>query len=570
MRPEHLRVLILGGYGTFGGRLARLLLDEPRLTLIIAGRSRAKAEAFRSGLAGRATAEALACDRDGDLAAVLAGAAADMVVDATGPFQAYGDDPYRVVKAALAAGISYIDLSDGAEFVDGITGFDDQARAKNCFVLSGASSFPVLTAAVTRRLASDGTTVQTITGGVAPSPHAGVGENVVRAIAGYAGKPIGLRRDGRDARGHALVEVWNRTIAPPGHLPLRPTRFSLVDVPDLRELPRLWPGVRSVWMGAGPVPEIWHRGLNLMALLVRWKVLPSLTFLAPLFHGVIDRLAWGEHRGGMIVEMTGTAPDGRPVARSWHLVAEGEGGPFIPSMAAEVLIRHHLDGRPPPAGARSAATALELADYEPSFAARGIIHGFRDDAAEAVATSLYRRVLGAAFDALPAPLRAMHGDEPRFVARGRAKVERGTGLFAWVAAALVGFPAAGEDVPVEVSFERTPEREVWRRSFAGRRFSSIQEAGTGRAAHLLIERFGPARFDLALVAEAGRLKLIPRRWSILGLPLPLGLAPGGEAFETVVDGKFHFHVEIGHRLFGLAVRYRGWLEPVTEDPADGG
>ncbi|MBN8944438.1 MAG: DUF4166 domain-containing protein [Rhizobiales bacterium] len=570
MNPAHLRVLILGGYGTFGGRLAQLLIDEPRLTLIIAGRSRAKAEAFCSGLRGKAGSEPLACDRDGDLAAVIGSTGADIVVDATGPFQVYGDDPYRVVKAALAAGISYIDLSDGADFVAGIAAFDDEARAKGCFVLSGASSFPVLTAAVTRKLAADGTAVATITGGVAPSPHAGVGLNVIRAIASYAGRPIGLRRDGRDGEGHALVETWNRTIAPPGHLPLRRTRFSLVDVPDLRELPRLWPAVRSVWMGAGPVPEIWHRGLNLLALLVRWKVLPSLTFLAPLFHAVIDRLAWGEHRGGMVVEMTGAAPDGRPVARSWHLAAEGDGGPFIPSMAVEALIRHQLDGRIPAAGARSAATALELEDYEPAFAGRGIVHGFRDDAAEAAATSLYRRLLGSAFEALPAPLRAMHGDAPRFVARGRARVERGSGPFARVAAALIGFPAAGEDVPVEVVFERTPGREVWRRTFAGRCFSSVQEAGTGRAAHLLVERFGVARFDLALVAEAGRLKLIPRRWSVLGIPLPLALAPGGDAFETVVDGKFHFHVEIGHRLFGLAVRYRGWLEPVADDLPQGG
>ncbi|QCI64299.1 DUF4166 domain-containing protein [Phreatobacter stygius] len=63
----------------------------------------------------------------------------------------------------------------------------------------------------------------------------------------------------------------------------------------------------------------------------------------------------------------------------------------------------------------------------------------------------------------------------------------------------------------------------------------------------------------------GRLRLIPRRWSVLGVPLPLVLAPGGEAFETAADGRFHFHVEIGHRLFGLAVRCRGWLEPVADD-----
>ena len=43
------RLLILGGYGTFGGRLAQLLAGEPRLTLLIAGCSRHKAEAFCAG-----------------------------------------------------------------------------------------------------------------------------------------------------------------------------------------------------------------------------------------------------------------------------------------------------------------------------------------------------------------------------------------------------------------------------------------------------------------------------------------------------------------------------------------
>jgi hypothetical protein len=39
MSGDRLSLLIIGGYGTFGGRLARLLGDEPRLRLLIAGRS---------------------------------------------------------------------------------------------------------------------------------------------------------------------------------------------------------------------------------------------------------------------------------------------------------------------------------------------------------------------------------------------------------------------------------------------------------------------------------------------------------------------------------------------------
>src|ERR1700757_1186249 len=94
-------VLILGGYGTFGGRLAQLLADEPRLTLLIAGRAREKAAAFFARLAATARLEPLAFDRDGDVEAALAAAKPDVVVDASGPFQAYAGDPYRLVRACV-------------------------------------------------------------------------------------------------------------------------------------------------------------------------------------------------------------------------------------------------------------------------------------------------------------------------------------------------------------------------------------------------------------------------------------------------------------------------------------
>ena len=148
MSEGRLTVLILGGYGTFGGRLAELLADEPRLTLIIAGRSQAKAAAFSAHLPDGATKLALALDRDNHLADRIGEISPDMVVDATGPFQAYGDEPYRVAKACLACGIDYIDLADASDFVAGIDSLDEEARGRGVFVLAGASSFPVLTAAV--------------------------------------------------------------------------------------------------------------------------------------------------------------------------------------------------------------------------------------------------------------------------------------------------------------------------------------------------------------------------------------------------------------------------------------
>jgi hypothetical protein len=556
-----LKVLILGGYGTFGGRLAKLLADENRLTLIIGGRSREKAQAFCASLRHAGTAIPAVFDRDGDVERQLRELAPDIVVDATGPFQHYGADPYGVVRAAIALGIHYLDLADGSGFVSGITQFDAQARGRGVFVLAGVSSFPVLTAAVVRQLAQGMARVERVTGGIAPSPYANVGMNVIRAIASYAGKPVALLRDGRKTEGYGLIDALRYTVAPPGRLPLYPIRFSLVDVPDLQVLPELWPDLRSVWMGAGPVPEIWHRALSALAWLVRLRILPSLSPFAPLMYRTINLLSWGEHRGGMFVAVEGAGPAGERIERSWHMLAEGDDGPFIPSMAAEAIIRHCLAGRRPAAGARSGATALELDDYAPLFARRRIVTGHRQSSLGGDRTPLYRRLLGEAWDSLPAPLQAMHDLDGELIAEGIAEVERGHGLLARLVARIVGFPQAGKSIPVKVAFRARDGREHWQRTFAGDQFASIQEQGRGRFEHLLCERFGPLVFGMALVLEDGRLRLIVRRWSAFGIPLPRSLAPTGNSYEFAQDGRFHFHVEIRHPHTGLIVGYRGWLIP---------
>jgi short subunit dehydrogenase-like uncharacterized protein len=88
-----MRILILGGYGTFGGRLAELLAREERLTLIIAGRSESKARTFIARLRPGARKIPLVFGRDADIDGQIRAAKPDLVVDATGPFQFYGDDP---------------------------------------------------------------------------------------------------------------------------------------------------------------------------------------------------------------------------------------------------------------------------------------------------------------------------------------------------------------------------------------------------------------------------------------------------------------------------------------------
>ncbi|MEO5757964.1 MAG: DUF4166 domain-containing protein, partial [Mesorhizobium sp.] len=526
-----MKLLIVGGYGTFGGRIIELLENEPRLTLIVSGRSLAKAQVWcesRGTVAARLLPAAF--DRDGDLAAQLASLKLECLVDASGPFQAYGDGRYRLIEACIGQGVNYLDLADGSEFVAGVNAFDAASRQAGLFVLSGVSSFPVLTAAVVRRLSAGMARVDSIRGGIAPSPYAGVGENVIRAIAGYAGQPVRLKRDGKEMQACPLTEQMRTTIAPPGRLPLHSTLFSLVDVPDLRALAELWPEAKTIWMGAGPVPEILHRALIGLAWLARIGLVRSLSQLSPLMHWATNRLRWGEHRGGMFVEVEGTDRAAAGVKRSWHLLAEGNDGPLIPSMAVEALVRKMLNGHPPGPGARAAVRDLELEDYEALFASRTIHTGFRDDSGDK-AKPLYPALLGDAWQDLPEEIRAMH--DRNASAEGRASVERGKNPLGRLVAMLVGFPRPGADIPVQVRFDTSKGEEVWTRTFGTQTFSSRQFAGQGRSQRLLCERFGPLTFAMALVAEDGKLKLVLRRWTVLGLPLPMWLCPRSTSFETV-------------------------------------
>jgi len=556
---ESSRVLIIGGYGTFGGRLARLLADEPRLTILIAGRSREKAQAFCDRFDAAAQMTPALFDRNRDIEAQLKSLAPELAIDASGPFQAYGANAYHVVEACLRLRIPYLDLADDPRFVESITQFDEAGKEAGIFVLSGVSTVPTLSTAVIRRLSRDMTMITSVKGGIAPSPFAGVGLSVVAAIASYAGKPLRIRRNGHDGTAAALIDSQRYTVAPPGRLPLRRLRFSLVDVPDLTLVPKLWPQIQSHWMGAAPQPALLHRALSSLAWLVRLRIVPALRPVASLFHRVLSVLRWGEKRGGMFMEMNGILQSGEPVTRSWHMIAEGDEGPFVPSIAAAVLIRKRLENITPVPGARACTNDVELEDYEDVFAQHGIVSGMRERKPFDANLPLYRQYLGEAWDELPAPIREMHDATGTWVAEGRADIERGKNPLARIAAFINRFPKAGRDVPITVTFESKDGREIWTRNFAGKRFASVQYEGRSRDEGLICERFGPLVFAMALVIADGKMQLVQRQWSAFGIPLPRFLMPVGNTFESAEDGKFHFHVEIGFPWTGLIVRYRGWL-----------
>jgi hypothetical protein len=172
---------------------------------------------------------------------------------------------------------------------------------------------------------------------------------------------------------------------------------------------------------------------------------------------------------------------------------------------------------------------------------------------------LYRRVLGTAFDVLPPRVRQLHDLAGVSVWVGRASVERGGSLPSRIAAALTGLPPEGLDQPLSVTFAPSGTTEVWLRQFGSARFRSVQYERGG----FLRERVGPATFVFTTIASAEGLALRLDGFRVLGVPLPWLLHPAVRTFECEHDGRYHFEVEARLPLFGLLVRYTGWLAPET-------
>lgn len=550
-----MKLLVLGGYGVFGGRLVDLISDLESIEILVCGRSLSKARKFCSDRSTRARLLPLAIDRS-SIETALHRSRPDLVIDASGPFQEYGQERYSVVEACIRCRVNYMDFADASDFVAQVAGFDEAARKAGIFVLSGVSSFPVLTAAVVRELQGHGT-ITAVKAGIAPSPYAGVGLNVMRAVLGYAGGQVMLKRNGAWQTAYGMTESLRYTVAPPGRLPLRNLRYSLVDVPDLRVIPRQFREVADIWIGAGPVPEFLHRMLNGLAKVRRALQLPSLEPLARVCHWVINHVRYGEHRGGMFVEVTCRNGASRELI-SWHLVAEADDGPFIPSMAVEILVRKLVSGNAPQSGARPALLELTLSDYQRAFADRRIYTGVRRNGDGA--TGIFRAVLADSLDALPRSLRNFHTVTGDSQWHGTATVHAARNPVARLLARLFHLPLRSGQVPVRVLVERRADVEHWTREFGDATFSSTLRVGNGPDEFLVCERFGWVTVSLALVIRDRRLYFVPRRWRIGVLRLPGLLLPRGDSYEFDHGGRFSFNVRFEVPIVGLIAVYEGSLE----------
>jgi saccharopine dehydrogenase-like NADP-dependent oxidoreductase len=98
------KVLILGGYGNFGKRIAHMLTRQ-NIPVIIAGRDHAKAQSLLNALPP-SLSEIAVFDVKKNLPEQLEVLKPAVVINTCGPFQT---SDYSIAKTCIAHGIHYID-----------------------------------------------------------------------------------------------------------------------------------------------------------------------------------------------------------------------------------------------------------------------------------------------------------------------------------------------------------------------------------------------------------------------------------------------------------------------------
>jgi hypothetical protein len=354
------KVLILGGYGNFGKRIARSLRAKD-VQVIVAGRSMSKAmQIFAEDAEGL---EFTCFDVFKDLPAQLATLRPKVVINTVGPFQ--GAD-YDVAKTCIKAGVHYIDLADARQFVCGFSELDQAARDAGVVAISGASTVPALSSAVVNAYKDRFALFDLMRFGISPGQQAERGLATTKGILSYVGKPLSPFRSIRD-RVYGWQDIYRQSFPTLGK-----RWMANCEIPDLDLLPEAY-GIKRIQFSAGMELSVVHLGLWLMSWLVRIGLPLNLSRLAgPLLKisNWFDR--FGSADGGMFVHLSGVGANGQAQALTWYIEAFDADGPHIPTIPAILLAVRLVNGPEMPLGAYPCVGLVELDDYLQALGAKAV------------------------------------------------------------------------------------------------------------------------------------------------------------------------------------------------------
>lgn len=509
--------MLVGATGAFGERLAEGLVRNG-IAVIAVARSGPPLQRVLQRLGPQVSIEQRSRDRiDLNYLQTLRSHHPDLfaVADASGPFQ--GSD-LTLPRAAIAAGLHYVDLADARDFVGNISALDGIARAADVAVMAGASSTPALSHAVLDTLVADARAIIAVDVSIAPGNRAPRGLSVVRSILSTVGQPIRVFRGGR----WTSVAGWtlDKTITLPG---VGTRHVVLCETPDLDLLVSRYRPVADALFRAGLELPLLQNGTAALGLLVRWGLIKTLTPLAAPLRALADLFKlFGSDRGGMQIEVLVARHDGALQRRVWSLAATAGVGPYVPTLPALAALSMLADGTLDWRGAAPCAGLIPYDVIARAFAPHAIAIDQRETT---VPPSQMRRLLGRAYDTLPAMLQQVHDVSHVRVLEGHADVTGPQTALPRLIAWLFRLPRHGSRLPLRVEMRREDDgSETWSRFYPDVTMrSNLRNADP--ASMQLDECFGPVSIRLQWQVTETGLALDAIGARLFGIPLPRFLQP---------------------------------------------
>jgi len=366
------RVLILGGYGNFGKRIAESLSALQDITVMVAGRNHQQAKSMCSSLTekgGVATLAPAVLDIHSlHFESELKALSPDLVIHTSGPFQ--GQD-YRVAEACISAASHYIDLADDRRFVCDIRSLNTKALERNLLLVSGASSVPGLSSVVIDHFLDQFHALDEIDFAIAPGNRAERGEATVRGILSYTGHPFPVLSNGKWINRYGWMSPRKLDF---GEV-IGKRWLANVDIPDLELFAERYSSVKSVRFQAGLELPVLHLGLVFMAFLAKIGLVKNWSRFTRFLLNSSDYFKrWGTDVGGMKVMLSGRDQKSQRKHIHWLLCAEKGVGPYIPTLSAIILAKKLIAGEIDTVGAMPCLGLYSLKEFDREAQQLGIYH----------------------------------------------------------------------------------------------------------------------------------------------------------------------------------------------------
>src|SRR5258708_2124205 len=356
------RVLVLGASGQFGSRLCRRLVQLGGLHLFLSGRDKQRLETTQRQLHAvkpDAKIDILAWKINGSgLLDLLYSRRLNLVVHLAGPFQ--GQD-YAVAKACLHAGVPYIDMADGREFVTEFASLDAAAQVKEIPLITGASTVPGLSSAIIDGMIGNFSQLHEIDYGICAGAKSGLGLATLKAVLSYCGKPYRVLKDGRFVTKFGLG-------CPRHHDFPRPVGRRYVvdcDIPDHDLFPACYTALRQMDFGSCiDVPGL-PRMLSLMSDCVRKGWIEDWKFLSTIIQPCLKAVKFlGSSHSGFFMRLEGQDRHGNPKKMLFEIAAREGSGLDIPVTPVILLVKKMLRGESLPTGAYPCMGLFSLAEFQ--------------------------------------------------------------------------------------------------------------------------------------------------------------------------------------------------------------